>query len=85
MRVTRRVRPAQVGCGATIGRRRLYAACMSSVEERNEVPQAPRIALVIQPNGQIVPAADDPGLRQSADTRSYEPMPELVGSSNRGL
>lgn len=80
MRVTRRVRPSQVGCGATIGRRRLYAAIASASDSRNDVPLVPRIALIIEPDGQIVPTVDNPGI----EPRPYEPAPALAGSSPRG-
>ena len=80
MRVTRRVRPSQVGCAATIGRRRLYAAVASVSESRNDTPAVPRISLIIEPDGQIVPTNAAPGI----DRRPYESTPELAGSSPRG-
>jgi hypothetical protein len=81
MRVTRRVRPSQVGCAATISRRRLYAAMATASDARNEIPPAPRIALIIEPDGQIVSSADIAGI----DARHYESAPEFAGSSRRGL
>jgi hypothetical protein len=80
MRVTRRVRPSQVGCAATIGRRRLYAAVASASESRNNAPAVPRISLIIEPDGQIVSNSSAPGI----DRRTYESAPELAGSSPRG-
>lgn len=61
MRVTRRIRPSQVGCGATIGRRRLYAASLFKDETAAEAPPVARMAFVIQPDGRIhaLPLSDD--------------------------
>jgi hypothetical protein len=79
MRVTRRVRPSQVGCGATIGRRRLYAATASAANARNDDSSVPQISLIIEPDGQIVPAD-----RPVIESRPYQPVSELAGSSPRG-
>lgn len=63
MRVTRRIRPSQVGCGATIGRRRLYAASISRDAAPAETPPVSHVAFIIQPDGRIqaVPLSDDVG------------------------
>ena len=56
MRVSRRIRPSQVGCAASASRRRLQVA---SLIEQPDAPQArvlTRPTLVIQPDGQILPA-----------------------------
>jgi hypothetical protein len=59
MRVARRIRPSQVGCAATIGRRRLYAASATSNEPSKNMPQLARISLVIESDGQIVHPDDN--------------------------
>lgn len=54
MRVTRRVRPSQVGCAASVGRRRLYASSLADREPAAQPEPAPRLTLIIHPDGQIV-------------------------------
>lgn len=82
MRVSRRVRPSQVGCGATVARRRLYAAVASAAETRASIPPAPRLALIIEPDGEIIATGEMAG---SGDARAYDPARELVSSSANGL
>lgn len=54
MRVTRRVRPSQVGCAASIGRRRLYASTLTDCEPAAQPEIPTRLTLIIHPDGQIV-------------------------------
>ena len=54
MRVSRRIRPSQVGCAASASRRRLQAATLGEAHDTTEQRALPRPALVIHPNGQIV-------------------------------
>lgn len=81
MRVTRRIRPSQVGCAASASRRRLYAASGSETPEP-VVPRAlSRPVLVIDIHGQILthensidlgalrPAYDDAAARAVAKSR----------------
>jgi hypothetical protein len=85
MRVTRRIRPSQVGCGATIGRRRLYAASASTSDSATETLQISRLSLIIQPDGQIISPIGTHGLEIDSARPSYASAPELAGSSARGL
>jgi hypothetical protein len=79
MRVTRRIRPSHVGCGATIGRRRLYAASQTRGATVAETPQLPRVAFVIQPDGRMhaLALADEQG-------RDHASEAELIALSASG-
>jgi hypothetical protein len=82
MRVSRRIRPSQVGCAASASRRRLQAA---SLTESPDVPQArplPRPALVIQPDGQIL--STDHSSVQSAARAAYDEAGSIAVASTRG-
>jgi hypothetical protein len=84
MRVARRVRPSQVGCAATIGRRRLYAATASHSEISADTSPTARMALVIQPDGRIIAHDDDSNFHVELADNSYTTPSELLGSSASG-
>jgi hypothetical protein len=82
MRVSRRIRPSQVGCAASASRRRLQAA---SLTESPDVPQArplPRPAFVIHPDGQIL--STDSSSNQSAARATYDEAGSVAVASTRG-
>ena len=87
MRVARRIRPSHVGCGATVNRRRLYAASFShdtqTASNPARVQSLPPATFVIHANGQIV-AQTGPFPYESEPERSSQPLTELAGSSARG-
>lgn len=69
MRVTRRVRPSQVGCAVSIGRRRLYASTLADREPAAQSAFPARLTLIIHPDGQIV-AEPELGEREPLSARS---------------
>lgn len=83
MRVARRVRPSQVGYGASVGRRRIYASWATSPANDPEKASLPRMTLVIEQDGQILDrsAIIADGI---ADFGVYSAEPELTASSARG-
>lgn len=60
MRVSRRIRPSQVGCAASASRRRLQAASLMESPDTAHARPLPRPTLVIQPDGQIHAADTSP-------------------------
>jgi hypothetical protein len=84
MRVPRRIRPSQVGCGATIGRRRLYAASASTNPESTDKSQIAHLAFVIRADGQLVSSVDAFGFHSDLEQQNYASTAELVESSARG-
>lgn len=82
MRVSRRIRPSQVGCAASASRRRLQAASLTESPDTTQSRPLPRPALVIQPDGQIVSA--DNALGQSVGRPAYEDAGAVAVASTRG-
>ncbi len=82
MRVSRRIRPSQVGCAASASRRRLQAASLTVVEEPVQPRPLPRPSLVIQPDGQILSSdrQRDPDARAGA----YDDVDAAAFASVRG-
>jgi hypothetical protein len=54
MRVSRRIRPSQVGCAASASRRRLQAASLTESPDTFQPRPLPRPAFVIHAGGQIL-------------------------------
>jgi hypothetical protein len=84
MRVARRVRPSQVGYGASVARRRIYAASILPEVPAAEPVAAPRIAVIIHPDWQISSPHGPFEYAAEPDHREYVFAPELSGSSSRG-
>ena len=86
MRVARRVRPSHVGCGATVSRRRLYAASVSETTRQDDVPDSPSSlwSIVIHPDGTIAPRDAQFPYGSSAEDDAYGRAPVLSGASARG-
>jgi hypothetical protein len=82
MRVTRRVRPSRVGCGATIARRRLYAAARTASVPESQAPNLPRMALTISPDGRIFPLDLVPQIDEVA--AGYDASSERAPANVRG-
>jgi hypothetical protein len=70
MRVSRRIRPSQVGCAASASRRRLQAASLTDSPDTAQVRPLPRPAFVIQPDGQIL--STENVLEQGAARPTYD-------------
>lgn len=88
MRVARRIRPSHVGCGATVNRRRLYAASFSHDTEPASNPAPLRLPLppatiVIHANGQIT-SQSGPMPFENEPERASQPRAELAGANARG-
>lgn len=90
MRVARRVRPSHVGCGATVSRRRLYAASVSDTDldttPPDDTPESPSTfwSLVIHADGTIASPEGPFSFLTPAESAVYEPSPALAGASARG-
>lgn len=84
MRVARRVHPSRVGCGATVSRRRIFAARGAWAQPADEVLQHPRISLVIAPDGEITYPDQRTGEKSEDAPRCYDALPALTSSSARG-
>jgi hypothetical protein len=92
MRVIRRTRPSQVGCGSSVARRRLLHA-KGPVEELGPAePALPSLMLLVRLSQQGVPL-NNTGVRVSTDWRTQERDQAtsegdqsriLAGSSARG-
>ena len=82
MRVSRRIRPSQVGCAASASRRRLQVASLMESPDTIQSRPLPRPALVIQPDGQILSA--DKSLDSSAMRASYDDAGAVAVASTRG-
>ena len=85
MRMTRRVRPSQVGCAATISRRRLYAANVSQDTAAVSSEPKPRLMVVIDRDGQIMGNIAEISPSPALETRRYASEADLVSSNARGL
>ncbi len=84
MRMTRRVRPSQVGCAATISRRRLYAANASQDTAAVSGELKPRLMMVIDRDGQIMGNIAEISPESPSETRRYASEAKLVSSRARG-
>jgi hypothetical protein len=82
MRVSRRIRPSQVGCAASASRRRLQAASHTETPDTIHPRPLPRPALVIHPDGQIL--STDNSLDSSATRSAYEDAGAVAVGSTRG-
>jgi hypothetical protein len=82
MRVSRRIRPSQVGCAASASRRRLQAASLTESPETGQARPLPRPSLVIHPDGQIflTESFDGIGLARAA----YDDAEPIAVASTRG-
>jgi hypothetical protein len=82
MRVSRRIRPSQVGCAASASRRRLQAASLTVSPDTSQPRLLPNPSIVIQPDGQILPVAD---LIESTGARpAYDEAEPRAVASARG-
>jgi hypothetical protein len=86
MRVARRVRPSHVGCGATVSRRRLYAASSSDTTPQDDALDSPPTfwSIVIHPDGSISPRDGQFSFNSPGEDAAYESTPALAGASARG-
>ncbi len=82
MRVSRRIRPSQVGCAASASRRRLQAASLIESSETIQPRALPRPSLVIQPDGQIL-QADNTSVA-SRSISAYDESDAVATASARG-
>lgn len=82
MRVSRRIRPSQVGCAASASRRRLQAASLTESPDTPQPRPLPRPALVIHPDGQIL--STDNSLESSAVRSAYDDTGAVAVASARG-
>jgi hypothetical protein len=80
MRVSRRIRPSQVGCAASASRRRLQAASLTVTPDTTHSRPLPSPSIVIQPDGQILQAATQIGTG-SARAAYDEAEPTAVASA----
>ena len=82
MRVSRRIRPSQVGCAASASRRRLQAASLTESPDTSQPRPLPRPSIVIQPDGQIL---QNTSVTESGSTRSaYEETESVAIANARG-
>lgn len=81
MRVSRRIRPSQVGCAASASRRRLYVASLGNTADTPQPRPLPRPSLVIHPDGQIFPP--EPALDLTLVRPAYDDA-DAVAASARG-
>jgi hypothetical protein len=79
MRVSRRIRPSQVGCAASASRRRLQAASLTATPEAPQPRPLPRPAFVIQLDGQIL-STENPIAARAV----YDEAEAVAVSSTRG-
>jgi hypothetical protein len=86
MRVARRVRPSHVGCGATVNRRRLYAASVSeTTREDDGLDSPPTIwSIVIHPDGTIAPHDDQFSFTSPTEDAAFDLSPALSGANAPG-
>jgi hypothetical protein len=88
MRVARRIRPSRVGCGATVDRRRLHAASITSETPPASVPvPAPTrspLSLIIHADGQISNFSQFGTSGNNLEQPRHEALPALAGASTRG-
>jgi hypothetical protein len=82
MRVSRRIRPSQVGCAASASRRRLQAASLTESPDTAQSLPRLRPTLVIQPDGQIV--STDNSLESGAQRAAYDESGAVALASTRG-
>lgn len=82
MRVSRRIRPSQVGCAASASRRRLQAASLTESPDTSEARSLPRPSLVIHPDGQIFLAESLDGIGPAR--AAYDDAEPFVAASTRG-
>lgn len=82
MRVSRRIRPSQVGCAASASRRRLQAASLSESQDTPQPRSLPRPALVIQLDGQIL--STDTPIGPMAPRLAYDETGAVTVASTRG-
>ena len=80
MRVSRRIRPSQVGCAPSASRRRLQVASLITPPDAPQPRPLPRPALVIQVDGQILSAETE--LNASLASTAYEDA--VAVASTRG-
>lgn len=82
MRVSRRIRPSQVGCAASASRRRLQAASLIESSDATQPRTLPRPSLVIQPDGQILQAKNV--MPNSLGHAAYDDSDSIAVASARG-
>ena len=82
MRVSRRIRPSQVGCAASASRRRLQAASLTESPDTNQARPLPRPSLVIHPDGKIVLTESPDGIGRART--AYDDADTGVVASTRG-
>lgn len=82
MRVSRRIRPSQVGCAASASRRRLQVASLIESPDTPQPRALPRPALVIQPDGQI--HSTETPLGPSAARVAHDEVGSVAVASTRG-
>lgn len=86
MRVARRVRPSHVGCGATVSRRRLYAASVSETTREDDALDSPPTiwSLVIHADGTIAPHDAQFSFNARTEGAAPDRAPALSAVSARG-
>lgn len=87
MRVARRIRPSRVGCGATVDRRRLYAASLPSETPpaSSPAPSRPPVTLIIHADGTIVAPAGTLETEMERESPRHVSSPSaFAGASARG-
>jgi hypothetical protein len=82
MRVSRRIRPSQVGCAASASRRRLQAASLTETPDTSPPRPLPRPALVIQLDGQIF--SPDAPIGQNVARTTYDDAGAVAVARTRG-
>jgi hypothetical protein len=82
MRVSRRIRPSQVGCAASASRRRLQAASQTSASDTPPPRSLPRPSLVIHPDGLILLADEE--LEATPVGAGYDDADAVAVASARG-
>jgi hypothetical protein len=82
MRVSRRIRPSQVGCAASASRRRLQAASLTESSDTSQSLPRLRPTLVIQPDGQIL--TTDNSLEPNAQRAAYDEAGTVAAANARG-
>lgn len=82
MRVSRRIRPSQVGCAASASRRRLQAASLTESPDTSQARPLPRPSLVIHPDGQIIRTESLDGIGRTR--AAYDDVEPIAVASTRG-
>lgn len=82
MRVSRRIRPSQVGCAASASRRRLQAASLTESPDSNQARPLPHPSLVIHPDGQIILTESLDGIGRARAV--YDDAEALAVARSRG-